>query len=83
MLVQKLKSFLGWKEKPTTQTKKTGTIKYFNRSRGFGFIRSSETAKDVYVHVKDAKSYIRSGKKVQFDLEFNDKGLRARNVELI
>ena len=67
---------------PEKKEKKTGFIKYFNRSRGFGFIRSKQTKRDVFVHFQDLKDKIYAGDKVSFVLEHNEKGLRARNVEL-
>ncbi|HFA50022.1 MAG TPA: cold shock domain-containing protein [Bacteroidetes bacterium] len=87
MVLDKIKAFFGWKEKPKAAkeppSKKTGTIKYFNRKKGFGFIHSEQTPQDVYVHFRDSIDRIRKGDKVQFDVEENEKGLRARNVELV
>jgi CspA family cold shock protein len=67
----------------TENTEKVGVIKYFNWKKGFGFIRSSQTTNDVFVHIKDVNDRVRKGDKVQFQVEMGDKGLRARNVELI
>ena len=83
MILQKIKAWFSKNEPKQEPTPKTGFIKYFNRSQGYGFIRSKQTLKDVYVHVKDVQDRIYKGAKVQFEVERNEKGLRARNVELV
>lgn len=60
-----------------------GTIKYFNTKRGFGFIQSTQISKDVFLHVTEANGRVHKGDKVLFRLEENEKGLVARNVELV
>ncbi len=70
-------------EDEKSKGEKVGIIKYFNWKKGFGFIRSSQTAKDVFVHIQDLNDRIRKGDRVQFQVEKNEKGLRAKNVELI
>lgn len=85
MFLQKIKSWFGVKkttEQPKEELLKTGVIKYFNRSRGYGFIRSKQTKKDVYVHISDAKNHLKVGAKVNFRVEETEKGLRALEVML-
>ena len=86
MFFQKLKSiFLS--NFSTTQTtrnsKNKGIIKFFNKRKGFGFIKSSQLNKDVFVHVEDLKDKIHKGDTVSFQIEENAKGLKAKNVELV
>ena len=61
----------------------TGTVKWFNESKGFGFI-SQETGEDVFVHfrsiVGDGFKTLIEGQEVKFDIEQGDKGLSATNV---
>jgi cold shock protein len=62
---------------------KTGTVKFFNNTKGFGFIVDDESGKDVFVHVSGLKSDIKEGDKVSFELEEGKKGLNAVNVSLL
>ena len=60
-----------------------GTVKFFNNSKGFGFIKSSETGEDIFVHTSGLRDDIREGDKVQYETEQGRKGLNAINVEVI
>lgn len=60
-----------------------GTVKFFNNSKGFGFISSSETGEDIFVHSSGLRDEIREDDKVQFNTEQGRKGLNAINVEVI
>ncbi len=60
-----------------------GTVKFFNNSKGFGFIKSSETGEDIFVHSSGLTDDIREDDKVQYDTEQGKKGLNAINVEVI
>ena len=61
----------------------TGTVKWFNESKGFGFISQAE-GEDVFVHfrsiVGDGFKTLKEGQEVQFDIEKGPKGLTAVNV---
>ena len=59
-----------------------GTVKFFNDSKGFGFIKDSESTKEYYVHADGLKETIRENDEVIFDLEEGKKGLNAVNVKL-
>ena len=59
----------------------TGTVKFFNDAKGFGFITPDDGGKDVFVHVNGLTVEIREGDKVSFDVEEGQKGLNAVNVE--
>ena len=60
-----------------------GFIKFFNRKKGYGFINADHTTKDIFVHVTDVDDKVKKGDKVKFNLESSQKGLVAKNVELL
>ena len=57
-----------------------GTVKFFNNSKGFGFITPDEGGKDVFVHQSALTTEIRENDKVSYDVEEGQKGLNAVNV---
>jgi len=59
-----------------------GTVKFFNDSKGFGFIVDSETEKEYFVHVSGLVDEIRENDEVTFELAEGRKGLNAVNVKL-
>jgi CspA family cold shock protein len=60
-----------------------GTVKFFNESKGFGFITEEGVDKDHFVHISGLVDEIREGDDVEFDLEEGKKGLNAVNVKVI
>lgn len=61
----------------------TGTVKFFNESKGYGFIKPDDGSKDVFVHANGLKDEIQEGDKVSYDVEEGKKGLNAVNVQII
>ncbi|MES2829813.1 MAG: cold shock domain-containing protein [Bacteroidota bacterium] len=61
---------------------KTGTIKFYNTAKGFGFIKLDENGQDIFVHSTSLKGPVREGDKVQFQVEDGKKGLTAIQVSL-
>jgi len=61
---------------------KTGTVKFFNETKGFGFIIDDETNEEYFVHVSGLIDEIREGDKVSFEVTEGRKGLNAVNVKL-
>ena len=61
---------------------KKGKVKFFNDSKGFGFIIDDETGKDYFVHVSGLIDEIRDEDAVTFDLQEGKKGLNAVEVKL-
>ncbi|MBL7766655.1 MAG: cold shock domain-containing protein [Chitinophagaceae bacterium] len=60
----------------------TGKVKFFNETKGFGFIKVDGSGKEVFVHVSGLKQDIQEDDSVVFDLEEGKKGLNAVNVRL-
>ena len=62
----------------------TGTVKWFNDAKGFGFIQQDDGGEDVFVHhtaiQMDGFRTLAEGQKVQFDVAKGPKGLQASNV---
>ncbi len=62
---------------------KEGTVKFFNTTKGFGFISPNDSTQDIFVHQTGLISDITENDKVQFDVEQGSKGLNAVNVQVI
>jgi cold shock protein len=60
-----------------------GTVKFFNETKGFGFISEEGTSKDHFVHISGLIDEIREGDAVEFELQDGKKGLNAVNVKVI
>lgn len=62
----------------------TGTVKFFNTTRGFGFISPDDGSKDVFVHITAVEasgmSTLNEGQKVNFDIEPDARGPKAVNL---
>ncbi len=62
---------------------KRGIVKFFNNSKGFGFIIEKETKSEYFVHVSGLVDEIRENDEVTFELREGRNGLKAVNVKLI
>ena len=60
-----------------------GTVKFFNDSKGFGFITEEGSNKEHFVHISGLIDEIREGDEVEFDLTEGKKGLNAVNVKVL
>jgi CspA family cold shock protein len=64
----------------------SGTVKWFNDAKGYGFIEQDGGGNDVFVHFSSIQSdgfrTLREGQRVTFDVERDAKGLRAANVRI-
>jgi CspA family cold shock protein len=60
----------------------TGTVKFFNQSKGYGFITEDGSQKDHFVHVTGLIDEIREGDVVEFELQQGKKGLNAVDVRV-
>ncbi|MFT3794802.1 cold-shock protein [Flavobacterium sp.] len=63
---------------------RTGTVKFFNESKGYGFITDEETGKDIFVHASGIKvEEIREGDRVSYEEEEGRKGKVAAQVVIL
>jgi CspA family cold shock protein len=60
----------------------TGTVKFFNESKGFGFIVDNSSNEEFFVHVTGLVDKIREGDTVTFNVENGRKGMNAVEVKL-
>lgn len=61
---------------------KKGTVKFFNTTKGFGFIKDDETNTEIFVHVTGLKDEIRENDIVVYEIQDGRKGPNAVNVKL-
>ncbi len=62
----------------------TGTVKFFNGSKGYGFITNDETGKDIFVHATALNGLqLNEGDKVQYEEEEGRKGIVAGQVQVL
>ncbi|MGI9569789.1 MAG: cold-shock protein [Desulfobulbia bacterium] len=60
-----------------------GTVKFFNETKGFGFIKEEDSEKEHFVHISGLIDEIKEGDVVEFDLKEGRKGLNAVNVKVV
>jgi CspA family cold shock protein len=65
----------------------TGTVKWFNDAKGFGFITPDDGSKDLFVHFSAIQASgfktLKEADKVQYDVEQSPKGPRAANIKAV
>ena len=64
-------------------TKFKGTVKFFNETKGFGFIKHDDSNKETFVHANGLIDKIKTDDKVEFEVQDGKKGPNAVNVKLI
>ncbi len=60
-----------------------GTVKFFNETKGFGFIIEEDSQKDYFVHVSGLIDEIKEGDNVEFEVTEGRKGLNAIDVKVV
>ena len=65
----------------------TGTVKWFNNAKGYGFVTPDQGDQDIFIHFSaicmDGYKTLKEGQKVQFELEEGPKGLHASNLQAV
>ena len=65
----------------------TGTVKWYNARKGFGFVEQESGDKDIFVHASAVKSAglrrLQEGQKISFDVEDSPKGPNAINIKVV
>jgi CspA family cold shock protein len=60
----------------------TGKVKFFNESKGFGFIKDNGSDQEFFVHVSGLKQPVKQDDNVEFEVSDGKKGLMAVNVKV-
>lgn len=60
-----------------------GKVKFFNETKGFGFITPNDGSEDIFVHISALQNEIRENDEVVYDVEQGKKGLNAVNVKVV
>lgn len=76
MFLEKIRSWFGGTEK-----RQTGKVIFFNKKKGYGFIKPEALNKDIFVHISELKDFVRKGDQVSFVVGKEGKGLKAMDVE--
>ena len=62
---------------------KTGTVKFFNSAKGFGFIKADDSSEEIFVHSTGLIDKIAENDKVEFEVEQGKRGLNAVQVRRV
>jgi CspA family cold shock protein len=60
-----------------------GTVKFFNDTKGFGFIKPADSSEDIFVHSSGLIDEIHENDQVEYDMERGRKGMNAVNVKVV
>lgn len=62
-------------------SRQKGTVKFFNKTKGYGFIKVDETAQEIFVHVTECMETIKDNDLVEFGTQESQKGINAIDVK--
>ncbi|MBT8258311.1 MAG: cold shock domain-containing protein [Flavobacteriaceae bacterium] len=62
---------------------KQGTVKFFNESKGYGFITEDDSGSEYFVHISGLTEEVKQGDAVEFELKEGKKGMNAVNVKVV
>jgi len=65
------------------ENKNTGTVKFFNKDKGFGFIKHDNSNQETFVHSSGLIDQIQEGDRVEFNLQNGKKGMNAVDVKVL
>ncbi len=68
---------------PASDPIRKGVVSFFNQSKGYGFIKDSETKESIFFHVNNLLGDVNEGDRVSFEIEMGKKGPAAVNVKLM
>lgn len=71
------------KSEEEEETERTGVVTFFNDSKGYGFIKESDTGQSIFVHVNDTLEEIKEGNLVSFEVEKGKQGPAAVQVKVV
>jgi CspA family cold shock protein len=80
--IERIRSIFSSSSNSNTLAQK-GTIKFFNRRKGYGFILPEGEDKEIFVHISALKSKVSKGDRVLFLTEKDERGLKAKDVRLL
>jgi CspA family cold shock protein len=61
--------------------KRQGVVKFYNETKGFGFIVASDTSEEIFVHISGLEDHIDKGDEVEFETVDGQKGISAVKVK--
>ena len=61
----------------------TGIIKFFNNSKGFGFIKQDNSDQEIFVHVSELRDQVKENDKVEFEVQRGKRGMNAVDVKKV
>lgn len=60
-----------------------GKVKWYDATKGFGFLTSDDCEQDIFVHKSDVEKPLIDGQHVEFELQIGGKGPKAKNVKVV
>ena len=84
LLKKRMNCFRIYKKLIYIMSKQSGTVKFFNQSKRYGFIKPDLGNKDIFVHATSLSKFedLQEGQRVVFEIEESSRGIQAINIEL-